>query len=84
MNRTVLVEVDAGVEATTGAEDVHVGLSIITLVGLIDVGLCEDDDAGAVVVPFELDLVALEEGLLGDGEVELGHIEDLDRGGLSL
>ena len=81
---TLLVELDARVKGTVGAEDVHVGLAVVALVGLVDVGLRQDDDAGAEVVPLELDLVALVEGLLRDGRVELGHLEDLDRGRHSL
>lgn len=71
---------DTRVKGTAGAKNVHVGLAVVTLVGLVDIGLGEDDQAGALVVPLELDLVGLEEGLLRDGRGEVGDVEDLDLG----
>lgn len=75
---------DARVKGTAGAKNVHVGLAIVTLVGLVDIGLGQDDQAGALVVPLELDLVGLEERLLRDGRGEVRHVENLDLGGHAL
>lgn len=71
---------DARVKGTAGAKDVHVGLAVVTLVGLVDIGLGQDDQAGALVVPLELDLVGLEESLLRDRRGKMGDVEDLDLG----
>lgn len=89
MNRVALeveslTQLDARVKTTIGAQDVHICLSIITFVGLVDVSLGQNDQAGAIVVPFELHFVALEECFLGDGCVELRHAEDLDCSWLTL
>jgi hypothetical protein len=46
--------------------------------------LCQDQKAGAQLVPLQLDLVSLEEGLLRDRVVEEGNVKDLDGGGLTL
>ena len=81
---TLLVELNSGIESTTGAQDVQVGLAVVALVALVDLGLCKHNHAGALVVPVELDLVALEERLLGHRRGELRDVEDLDSSGLAL
>ncbi|KAG9938375.1 eukaryotic translation initiation factor 2A, partial [Aureobasidium melanogenum] len=78
VNRTILVQGNARVKSAAGAKNVHVGLAVVTLVGLVDIGLGQDDQASTLVVPLELDLIGLEEGLLRDRRGEVGDVEDLD------
>jgi hypothetical protein len=80
----LLVELNSRIESTAGAQDVQVGFAVVTLVALVDLGLRKHNHAGALVVPVELNLVSLEESLLGHGRGELRDVEDLDSSGLAL
>lgn len=73
-----------GVETPIGTQYVHIGLSIITLICLVDFGLRKDDQACTKLIPLELNLVAFIKCLLGDGRRELRDGEDLDGGGQAL
>lgn len=84
VDRTLLVQRDAGVEGTGGAEKIQGSFTIIALSGAVNVGLCQDNQAGAVLVPLQLDLVTLEECLLGDRAVEERNVEDLNGSRLAL
>lgn len=84
MDGTFLVQLNAGVKPAIGAEDVHVGLSVITLVALVNLCLCQDNDTGTLVIPLELHLVALEECLLRHGRCKLWDLEHLDCSWLAL
>lgn len=77
---TLLVECDAGVETTVGAQDVQVGLTVVGLASLVDFGLGENDQSRAEGVPLELDFVALEKSFLGDWGGEVWDVEHLDGG----
>lgn len=76
-----LTQLNPRVEGAIGTQNVHVRLAVVALVGLVDLGLSKDNHARAQLVPLELDLVALEEGLLGHGTVELRDLENLHCGG---
>lgn len=65
MDGSLLVERDAALEATSEGEQVEVGLSVVVLVSLVDVGLSEEEDHGSGLVPLDADLVGLEEVLAG-------------------
>jgi hypothetical protein len=69
-------KVDPRVKATIGAEQVHSRLAIIALACLVNFGLRQHNEAGSVVVPLELNLVAFEEVLLRGRAVEFWHIVD--------
>lgn len=84
VDRALLIQGDTGIECASGAQQIQRGLAIVALARAIDLGLGKDQKAGALLVPFQLDLVALEEGLLGDGAVEEGDVEHLDGSGLTL
>lgn len=77
-------QVNSGVKAAIGAENVHVGFAIVTLVGLVNLGLGQHNQASPVLIPLELNLVALEKGLLRDWQFKGRHIENLDSGWLTL
>lgn len=84
MDRALLVKSDASVERAVGAQEVHVGLAVVALVGLVNLCLCQHNQSSSELVPLELDLVGLEESLLRNRTGELGNVEDLDGGGVSL
>lgn len=64
MDRAFLVQGHASIERAIRAEEIQRRLAIVALSGAIDIGLCEDENAGAALIPLELNLVALEKGLL--------------------
>ena len=80
----LLVKSDTSVERAVGAQEVHVGLAVVALVGLVNLCLRQHNQSSSELVPLELDLVGLEEGLLRDRAGELGNVEDLDGGGVTL
>lgn len=84
VDRALLIQGDTGIECASGAQQIQSGLAIVALARAIDLGLGKDQKAGALLVPLQLDLVTLEEGLLGDGAVEEGDVEHLDGSGLTL
>lgn len=84
MDRTILVQGHASIEGAGSAEQVQRGLAVVALAGAVDVGLGQHQEAGAVLVPLQLDLVTLEEGLLRNGVGEQRDVEDFDGGGLAL
>lgn len=84
VDRALLVKSDASVERAVGAQEVHVGLAVVALVGLVNLCLRQHNQSSSELVPLELDLVGLEEGLLRNRAGELGNVEDLDGGGVSL
>ena len=57
---------------------------LVVFARLIDLCLSFDDQASPLIVPLELDLVSLEEVLLGNGGIEIGNIENLDGTWLTL
>lgn len=81
---SLLVQRDAGIKCAAGTEKVQRRLAVVALARAVHIRLGQHEDAGTLLVPLELDLVALEERLLRDGAVENGNVEDLDGGGLSL
>ena len=84
MNRPFFVQGDSGVKSTSGTHYVQCGLTIVTLAGLIHLGLCKNNQGCTELIPLELDFVAFIERLLRDRSVELGDVEDLDRSWLAL
>lgn len=80
----MLTKVDPRVKGTSGAEQIESSFAVVTLAGLVDLGLRKDNQGCAGVVPLQLHLVALEEGLLGDGSAELRDTEYLNRSRLAL
>lgn len=80
----VLTKGDSGVKAAIGAQKVHVGLAVVTLVGLVNVGLRKDNQACALVIPFHRHLVTFVEGLLRHSSVEVRHVEHFDGRRLAL
>ena len=65
MNWTVLVQRDATVEVTGGAEQIQTaGLAVVALVRLVDIGSSENKHLGTKCVPLDLGALSLEEGLL--------------------
>jgi len=79
-----LTKIYPGVETSVGTHKVECSLAIVALPGLVDLGLREHDQARTLVIPLQLNLVTLEKALLGDGVVEVRHIEDFHRGRLAL
>ncbi len=71
-------EVDPRIEATIGAEKVHSRLSIVAFASLVDLRLCQHNEAGPVVIPFQLYFVALKEVLLRGRTIELGNVVHTD------
>lgn len=84
MDGTLLVEGDASIEGSGSAEKIQGSFTIVTLTSAVNVGLGQDNQAGAVLVPLQLDLVTFEECLLRDGAVEERDVEDLDSSRLAL
>jgi hypothetical protein len=84
VDRTLLVQGHAGIESTGGAKEIQGSLAVVTLAWAINVSLCQNQNAGAKLVPLQLNLVSFEEGLLGDGVIEERNVEDLDGSGLTL
>lgn len=84
VDRSFFIEVDSRVESTVRAQQVHGCFAVIALPGLVDLGLRQDDECGACIVPLELDLVTLEEVLLRDGCGEVGDVVDSNGGWLAL
>ena len=64
MDGTFLVKRHSTVKVTSCTEQVHVGLAIVTLVGVINVGLCEEQDLCAQRVPLDLRPICFEKVLL--------------------
>jgi hypothetical protein len=79
-----ITEFNPRVKAPVSAEEIECCLAVVVLVGFVNFGLGKDDQAGAAVVPFELDLVALEEVLLRCWRVEVRYIIYSNRGRLTL
>ncbi|KAF1737110.1 hypothetical protein CRV24_002725 [Beauveria bassiana] len=84
MDGTFLIQRDASIERTVCAQEIEGRLAVVALTRAVDIGLGQNEDAGTALVPFQLDLVALEKRLLRDGGVELGDVENADRGRLTL
>lgn len=79
-----LTKIYPGVETSVGTHKIECGLAVIAFPGLVDLGLREYDQAGALIIPLQLHLVTLEKALLGDGVVEVRHIEDFHGSRLAL
>ena len=84
VDRALLVQSDARVKGAVGGEQVHGGLAIVALVRLVNVRLRQHNQRSTQTVPLELNLVALEKGLLRDRAIEKGDVVNLDSGGLAL
>lgn len=84
VDRALLVKSDASVERAVGTQEVHVGLAVVAFVGLVNLCLRQHNQSSSELVPLELDFVGLEKGLLRNRAGELGNVEDLDGGGMSL
>ena len=77
-------KLDPRVKATVCTENIHIGLSVVALVSLVDIGLCKHNQVGTRLVPLQLHLVALEECLLRNRGRKRWDVEDLDGSGLAL
>lgn len=77
-------KLDPRIKATVGAENVHVRLTIVALVGLVNIRGSQDDQTCTKIIPFELNLVTFEKGLLRHRSLELRNVEHLDSSGLAL
>ena len=84
MDRGWPTELYSGIELSIRAEQVQVGLAVITLAGLVYLRLSENYHCRPELVPFELDFVALEKGLLRDWGREFRDIEDFHCSWLTL
>lgn len=84
MDGTLLIELNPGVELAVCAQYVHVGLAVIALVRFVDLGRSQDNNASAILIPLELDLVSFEEVLLRDGGIEHGNVVDTHGSGETL
>lgn len=73
----IATKLDSRIKASIGAQDVHVGLSIVTLVALVHFGLREHNNACAFIVPLKGDFVAFEESLLGHWRAEVRYSKHL-------
>lgn len=80
----LFIKRDASVKRTVRAQEIERRLAVVALAGAVNIGLRQHEDAGAALVPLELDLVALEKCLLRNGGVELWDIENANGGGLAL
>ncbi len=67
MNGSFLVESDTAVEVTTNRHKVKVGLAVVRLAGFVVISRGHEKESRAGLVPLDLNLVGLEEGLLRDG-----------------
>src|SRR5436305_13406476 len=81
---TEITEFNPGVKASVCAEEIERCLAIVVFVCFVHFRLGKDDQAGAAVVPFELNLVALEEVLLRCWRVEVGNVVHSNCGRLTL
>jgi hypothetical protein len=79
-----LTKLDTRVEPSVRAEQVQSSLAIVTLSCLVNLGLCQYDQARSGVIPLHLHLVAFEEVLLRHSCSELRDVKDFDRSGLTL
>jgi hypothetical protein len=59
-----LTQLNPRVKGAIRAKNVHVGLAIVALIRLVDLGLRKNNQARAEIVPLELHLVRLVEGFL--------------------
>lgn len=84
MNWTLLVKSYPRIKSTTCAQHVECSLSVVTLACLVDLCLRKNNQGGTQLIPLQLDLVALEEGLLRYGAGELRDVENLDGSWLAL
>lgn len=64
MNRTLLVQSDSAVKVTSGTEQIHAGLAIVTFVRIVNFGLREEEDLSSQSVPFDLPPISFKERLL--------------------
>ena len=81
---TEITEFNPGVKASVCAEEIERCLAVVVFVCFVHFRLGKDDQAGAAVVPFELNLVALEEVLLRCWRVEVGNVVHSNCGRLTL
>lgn len=63
VNGSLLVEGDAAVKIACYAEKIHGRLSIVAHVGVVDLGLGDDQCLSSEVVPLDLGAISLVEGL---------------------
>ena len=81
VDRTLLVQSNAAVKVTSGAQEVKTGFSVVALVRIVNFGLCEDEDLRAEHVPLHLRAVGLEERLgARRSSAQCREVEDLDAG----
>ena len=64
LDEGLLTKLNPRIETSIGAEQVQCRLTVVVLICLVDFSLSKYDQASAVIVPLELDLIALEEVLL--------------------
>ena len=68
MDGAFLVEWHTTVKVARGTDQIQTaGLSVVALVGLVYIGLCEDEDLRAERVPLDLRALCLEKRLLAGG-----------------
>jgi hypothetical protein len=59
-----LTQLNPGIKTAIRTQNMHGRFTIVTLVGLIHVGLRKQNQARTWVIPLECDLVSIEESLL--------------------
>lgn len=64
MNRAFLVERNAAVKVSCGAQKIHAGFAVVALVRIVDLRLSEKQHLGTERVPLHLCAVRLEKGFL--------------------
>lgn len=85
VDRSLLIQCNPAVKVARSTEKVHPCLSVVTLVGVIDLGLCQEQDLGSKSVPFDLGAISLVKRLLARrSTVEGQETIDLDAGGGTL
>lgn len=84
MNSREHTKINTRVECTAGAEQVQGRFAVITLTSAVHLSLRKHDQGSSRSVPLQLDLIALEEALLGDRCRELRDDEHLNLSRLTL
>ena len=77
-------KINSRIKTTISTEEVQGGLPVVTLAGLVNLGLCQNNQSCTQLIPLQLDLVTLKKGLLRNGAGELRNEKNLDSSWLAL
>ena len=63
MDGSLLVEGDTAIEIAGCTDKIHGRLSVVAHVGIVDLGLGDDQSLSSEIVPLDLGTIGLEKGL---------------------